>query len=234
MDALLVTTAACMLMSYLVCGIPFGLIVGKHMGGIDVREEGSGNIGMTNVARTVGSKAALITFACDVGKGFLCVLVSRILIGLVAIPGASMSPTGTLFASLTLVYACCVTGHVLSPYLGFKGGKGISVGFGAALALYWPIAFVMLVVFFVMVLPTHYISLGSLVAAITLPVQCLVFWRFTLWSTLPIIVAVALVVWAHRENVVRLIHGEENTFTIHIPDAAQRKRKVDPTERKED
>ena len=214
MDAFLVMTGICMVFSFAICGIPFGLIISERQG-VDVRQHGSGNIGMTNVARTLGGKAAGITFACDVGKGVVCALVSRILLGLVVPVGSTLAPTDPAFAAMTLVYACCVLGHVFSPYLNFKGGKGISVGFGAVLNMYWPVGAILMAVFLLLALPTRFISLGSVAAALSLPIQCLFLWHFTPWACLPMLIVTCVVVWAHRGNIVKLVRGEESRFTIN-------------------
>ena len=214
MDAFLVMLALCMAASIAICGIPFGLIVSQRMAGVDVREVGSGNIGMTNVARTVGGSAAAITFGLDVGKGVLSMALTRLLLGLVLPSNMALDHASTGFAALTVVYACCVAGHVFSPYLGFHGGKGISVGFGAALALWWPIGLCLLVVFMALALPTRYVSAGSIAAAVSLPIQCLLLWHVTPWATVPLAAVAAVVVWAHLSNIVKLMHGRESRFSV--------------------
>lgn len=214
MDAMLVVTAICMFGAFAVCGIPFGLLVGEKLGGVDVREHGSGNIGMTNVARSVGGRAAALTFACDFGKGLLWILLSKVVIGLTLPEGSFLIPTDPSFAALTLVYMCCVLGHVYSPYLNFKGGKGISVGFGAAVGLLWPMGFVAFALFLIIVLPSRYVSAGSIAAAISLPIQALFLWHFTPWATFPITVVACMVIWAHRENIIKLMNGQERRFVI--------------------
>ena len=129
-------TLICMCVSFALCGIPFGLLVARAQG-IDVRKVGSGNIGMTNVARSVGAGAAALTFALDVLKGTVCVLLARALLAYACLGGdwAQTAPQGAYGWSAALVWATCVCGHVFSPYLGFRGGKGISVGLGAGGAL---------------------------------------------------------------------------------------------------
>lgn len=214
MDAFLVVTVLCMAASFALCGIPFGLIVSRAMAGVDVREMGSGNIGMTNVARSVGGGAAALTFGLDVGKGVVAMLLSRLAIGAVLPSGVTLDHAAPGFAALTLVYACCVLGHVFSPYLGFHGGKGISVGFGAALGLYWPVGLCLLAVFLLLALPTRYVSAGSLAAAVTLPLQALLLWHITPWATLPLAIVAGVVVWAHRSNITKLMHGQESRFSV--------------------
>lgn len=236
MDAFLVVVAVCMAASFAVCGIPFGLLIAKWKGDVDVREVGSGNIGMTNVARTVGGGAAALTFACDVGKGTLSMVLSRAAINAFLVEGVTLEHTEPGFAALTLVYLCCVLGHVYSPYLGFHGGKGISVGLGAALGMYWPLGLSALFVFFLLVIPTGFISLGSIGAALSIPPEALFLWHFTPWATVPLCFVSIIVVFAHRQNILKLMHGEESRFSIKDrADKARRRRRgsVPPTERKE-
>ena len=113
-----------------------------------------------------------------------------------------------------MVFLGCILGHVFSPYLRFHGGKGIAVGFGAALGLYWPIGVGLLALFLVLVIPTRYVSLGSIAAAASLPVWCVVF-GFPAVSVAPVALAAVVVIWSHRENVRRLLHGEERRFAFH-------------------
>ena len=210
----LLLTLCCMAGSFAICGIPFGLLVARAYG-VDVRKVGSGNIGMTNVARSVGGKAAAITFALDVLKGTVCVLVSRLLLAQVCLGGdwALTTPQAAYGWSAALVWAACVCGHVFSPYLGFHGGKGISVGLGAGLGMCWPVALLALAVFLLVAIPSGYVSLGSICAAIALPSWAFVF-GFTTEALIPTIVVCAVVIWSHRENIGRLRAGTEKRFSI--------------------
>lgn len=202
--------------AYLVCGVPFGLLVAAVMGHVDVREVGSGNIGTTNVARSVGKGAAALTLLLDLGKGLVWMVVARFVLAFAFFGGDfySLDHTTALGAALCVVYLGCICGHVFSPYLHFHGGKGIAVGFGAALGLHWPVALGLLAVFLVLTLPTRYVSLGSVAAAASLPVWCAVL-GFPPVSLVPISVAAVIVIWSHRENVRRLIRGEERHFSFH-------------------
>ncbi len=202
--------------AYLVCGIPFGLLVSSAMAGVDVREMGSGNIGTTNVARSVGKGAAALTLLLDLGKGLLWMIVARLVLAFAVFGGdASSLDHGTAFgAALCVVFLGCICGHVFSPYLRFRGGKGIAVGLGAAIGLYWPVAVGLLVVFLVLTLPTRYVSLGSVAAAASLPAWCVVL-GFPAASIAPIALAAVIVIWSHRENVRRLLGGEERRFSFH-------------------
>lgn len=215
MGGLVMATALGALASFLVCGIPFGMLFAARMSGVDVRKSGSGNIGMTNVARTAGGKAAALTFACDVGKGVICMFLAKFIICSLCLGGdwAAIAYNGAFGWVGTTLYCACVLGHVFSPYLHFHGGKGISVGFGAALGMWWPIALGLLVIFLLLVIPTRYVSLGSVGAAISLPVQGAL-WHMSVPTLLPVVIVALVVVWAHRENIGRLVRGEERRFSL--------------------
>lgn len=209
-------TAVFTIVAYLVCGIPFGLVVAMAMGHVDVRTVGSGNIGTTNVARSVGKGAAAATLLLDLGKGLVCVVAARYGLAALALGGdvASLDHTTSFGTALAVVFLGCVLGHIFSPYLRFHGGKGIAVGFGAALGLYWPVGLGLLAVFLVLVIPTRYVSLGSVAAAASLPVWCAVL-GFPSASVAVLALGAAIVIWSHRENVRRLVHGEERRFAFH-------------------
>lgn len=215
-NSLWIWTAIAAVVSYLVCGIPFGLVIAAAMGHIDVRSVGSGNIGTTNVARSVGKKAAAATLLLDVLKGVVCVSAARALLAAVCLDGnAALLERGSeASVAVSVVFAACILGHVFSPYLHFHGGKGIAVGFGAALALHWPVAVGLLVVFVALAVPSRYVSLGSVAAALSLPLWCLAF-GFAPVSVAPVAVVALVVVWAHRENIRKLLHGEERRFAFH-------------------
>ncbi len=209
-------TVAAAFISFFICGIPFGLIIASRMNGIDVRKSGSGNIGMTNVARTAGGKAAALTFLCDVGKGVVCVLLSKFIIANLCFAGlwSELAFTASFGWVGSIVFAACVFGHVYSPYLHFHGGKGISVGLGAGLALWWPLGLGMFAVFLVLAIPTGFISLGSVAAALSLPIISAIV-GVTIPTLIPTIMVAAVVIWAHRENIGRLLRHEERRFSIH-------------------
>ncbi|MDO4797396.1 MAG: glycerol-3-phosphate 1-O-acyltransferase PlsY [Coriobacteriales bacterium] len=215
MDPLVLATIVGVVVSYFVCGIPFGLIIAARMSGIDVRKAGSGNIGMTNVAREAGGKAAALTFLCDVGKGTLCMVLSRLVIAQVCFGGNMdmLAVNGPFAWVVTTIFAGCVFGHVFSPYLHFKGGKGIAVGLGSSLGLHWPIGLSMLALFLVLAIPTHYISLGSIAAAASLPIFGFIFGIRGV-ALVPVVLVAIVVIWSHRENIGRLLRGEEHGFSI--------------------
>lgn len=205
--------------AYFVCGIPSGLVVAKRMGHVDVRTTGSGNVGSTNVARTVGKKAGALTLLLDVLKAAVSVLIGYVLIGLVGAGSLSLVTPGAQWDwMMALVYAFCIAGHVFSPYLHFHGGKGIAVGFGGAVALMPLVGLSLWIPFLLFALTTKRVSAGSVAAAISLPFLT---WAIVRPSTayVAVIACVAvIVVWAHRANIVKLIHGQEAPFSFKHTD----------------
>ncbi len=216
MTALVPSTIILVAIGYFLCGIPFGLLMGKRSAEhVDVRKVGSGNIGMTNVARAAGAKAAALTFVLDVGKGAVSMAIARAVMGTVTGLGFVGANVSSVVAPvLTLVFCANIFGHVFTPYLHFKGGKGISVGFGSALVMCWPLGLSMLAIFLLFVLPTKYISAGSVAAAIATPFLALLFGTTAVASVF-VFLPCTVVVWRHWENIKRLRAGTERKFTVH-------------------
>lgn len=216
MNALIPATLGLLALAYFLCGIPFGLVMGRHSAEhVDVRTVGSGNIGMTNVARAAGAKAAALTFLLDVGKGLASMLVARAVLGAVSGLGFAGATMGSQVGPLvTLVFCANILGHVFSPYLHFRGGKGISVGFGSALAMCWPLGLAMLAVFLAFTLPTRYISAGSVAAAVATPFLALLLGA-TPVASIFVFLPCLVVIWRHAENIKRLRAGTERRFTVH-------------------
>ena len=211
-----VLCAAACLVAYLICGIPTAYVLGRVMGKVDVRTVGSGNVGSTNIARSVGAKAGVLTLLLDVLKAVLAMFIGYGLVGFVGTGQgfAEVVPGGTYDWTMALVYMFCILGHVFTPYLKFKGGKGIAVGFGGALAL-MPLAGVSLLIpFLLFAVTTRYVSLGSIAAAVSLPF--LAAWIYHPSTAFLVIVTVValLVIWAHRSNIVKLVHGRESKFSF--------------------
>ena len=192
------TAAILVLIAYLIGSIPFGVIVGK-MRGFDPRAAGSHTIGMTNVARTGGASAAALTFVGDVLKGALPVAVAR----LIGFPPAILAWVG-LGAFL---------GSIASIFLGFSGGKGISAALGVWSVLApLPLLFA-LAAFGIVVAATRIVSLGSITAAIVL-VPAVAALSMPRPYVLLAIVMSALALVRHRQNIRRLMAGEEKPLTL--------------------
>ena len=192
--------------AYLIGGIPFGFLIGK-LRGIDVRTVGSKNIGATNVFRTVGKKWGLLAFFCDVMKGLVPTLVAKMLY-------AETMPEMPILVGIT-----CVAGHMLTPYMKFKGGKGVATAFGALIALMPATVGMAFALFAIVFACSHYISLGSCVAATALAVMVWIpFLDHAGYRDLPLCILVTLIaafiVWKHRSNIGRLVRGEENKIFL--------------------
>ncbi|MBO4709442.1 MAG: glycerol-3-phosphate 1-O-acyltransferase PlsY [Kiritimatiellae bacterium] len=191
--------------AYLVGGIPFGFLIGKARG-VDVRTVGSKNIGATNVFRTVGKKWGLIAFACDVLKGLLPTLAAR---------HFAAEPSWLPLA----VGVMCVVGHMLTPYMKFKGGKGVATAFGMLIGLAPALVGTAFALFAVVFAISHYISLGSISAAAFLMVAV---WFPILgtegYKNLPQCILVTLiaafVIFKHRANIGRLVSGTESKIYL--------------------
>ena len=178
--------------------IPFGVLITRLLGAEDPRKSGSGNIGATNVLRTSGWKSGVLTLLLDVLKGVAAILFARYVASRVSAP--TLEPIAALAA---------VLGHMYSPFTGFRGGKGVATGLGVfALLTPGPTALAALV-FILVVAATRYVSLGSMLAAATVPLA-------GFWMNYPTMVYTSsalislFVIWKHQDNIGRLMRGEEN------------------------
>lgn len=183
--------------AYLVGAIPFGVLVSRAFYGKDIRSAGSGNIGAANALRTLGRRGAVAVLLLDALKGFAPTLAANALIG----------ADGALVAAFA-----SVVGHCWSPFLGFKGGKGVATHFGALFALWWPAGIAFALVWLAVVLATGFASVGSMLGAAAMaPV---------LWFGLGRggmiygIVSALYIVYRHRENLGRLRSGTENRLRL--------------------
>lgn len=179
--------------------LPTGYLVARAYG-VDIRQVGSGNIGATNVLRSVSRWAGRGVFAVDLLKGFLPVFLAPVLLP-------------QLDSSITQIIAClcAVLGHNYTPWLGFRGGKGVATAAGGFLAICWPALLIIVMVWLVVFLLSHYVSLASIVGAAALPPLVFGFsgnWKFTAFATLVAVVTVL----RHKPNIQRLLAGTEHKF----------------------
>lgn len=211
---LIISLLLVMLGTFFVCGIPFGLLVG-HALGTDPRTVGSKNIGATNVSREINFFAGVLTALLDMAKGFVCTYFGVRIIALVLsvapvyfLPDGPSLPQYAWVSAFIFLAAIC--GHVFSPYLKFKGGKGIAVGFGAALGFSWPIALGLIVVWGLCCFPTRYVSVASIASAAALPfLAFFIYYPVTISFEIPLVLISIIVIWAHRKNLSRLRRGLE-------------------------
>lgn len=198
--------------AYMLGSVPFGLIIAKAHGK-NLRKIGSGNIGATNLSRALGRKWAYFCFSLDMLKGLVPVLTVAKFI--------SFPPNVTELFLVLSVSIAAVLGHIFPVYVKFKGGKGVATSFGVAVGL-WPYfticAGIAVVIWSVTVLISRYISLGSIIAALTFPVTLILAiilnpgWHFSnLWPLLIAAVAIPVIVTlCHRQNIKRLVAGTES------------------------
>ncbi|WP_028264260.1 glycerol-3-phosphate 1-O-acyltransferase PlsY [Atopobium fossor] len=214
-NPLLITVCLCV-GTYFICGIPFGLIITSLMTHTDIRSMGSGNIGSTNVGRSVGKVAAALTLLADTCKAMICSIAARELVTatLAATNRAATMPDGTWGWIGGMVVLAAIVGHVFSPYLHFAGGKGIAAGFGAIIGYAPLVAVGLLVVFLGLVLTTKLVSAGSVAAAVSMPFWMAVLYHALLHVLISVALASCIVIWAHRSNIVKLLHGEEKQFSF--------------------
>ncbi|MEX1117048.1 MAG: glycerol-3-phosphate 1-O-acyltransferase PlsY [Akkermansiaceae bacterium] len=221
----------CPLIAFLLGSIPFGLIIAKAKG-INIREHGSGNIGATNVLRVIGKKYGISCLLLDALKGFSPTVIAISLIQFEGMKNpmsiTALAPYAREFPMLTaqifqvVAGLCAILGHNYSPWVGFKGGKGIATSAGVLIAMMPAAIVILIVVWGVIFLTTRYVSLASIVAAAALPL-------LTLWGSwfdgkvqngtwnkplfvFSLIIAV-LAIWKHRSNIARLRDGTEHRFT---------------------
>ena len=206
--------------SYLVGSIPNSIIVSKLVKGIDIRKHGSGNAGGTNVFRVIGWKWGVLTILLDALKGAIVVVfIARLYLD--NFPFTNITP----FDDFTLVQIFCgvaaVIGHIWTVFAEFKGGKGIATAMGFLLTIITVDMLVAIGIFAIVVYLSRYISLGSIVAAISIPL-ILIFRENILGDNIPgystilpfVIALVMLVIYTHRANIERLINGSERRFSF--------------------
>jgi acyl phosphate:glycerol-3-phosphate acyltransferase len=186
--------------AYLIGGIPWGYLIGRFYGGIDLRSVGSGGTGATNALRTMGKGASIAVLMLDLLKGMLPVLAAGWL-------GAG----GWWQAAVAVA---TVAGHCWSPFIGFTGGKGVATGAGAAIAVCPPVALVVPLIAAI-VWATRYVSLGSLVGTATATVGTVLLaatGRAGWQVPVAVFLITAIIFWQHRGNIERLRAGTERKF----------------------
>jgi len=187
------------LIAYCLGAIPFGYLLVKFKTGTDVRTAGSGNIGATNVMRTTGRGAGILTLILDIAKGYTAVWIA-----------GRLSEGDVLWTSVAAVTV--MLGHAYPVFLGFKGGKAVASVVGAFLCLTPTALAVEIIIFVVMVVSTRHISMGSIVAAATLPLAVFLVARAPTPAVAAALIAGGFVIYRHSSNVTRLRAGTESVF----------------------
>ncbi|HZJ56721.1 MAG TPA: glycerol-3-phosphate 1-O-acyltransferase PlsY [Clostridia bacterium] len=184
---------------YILGNVSSSYLVGKLGSNIDVRQHGSGNLGTTNAYRVLGIKAGALVFIGDVIKGILATII-----GLLIVKDSSV---GGLIGGIA-----AVAGHNWPFLLGFKGGKGIATSFGTIIILFPLTAIILLAVVVLIIVLTGYVSLGSITAAVLLPILAIAF-RYNPWLIVGAFLLAALAILRHKANISRLLKGTENKIT---------------------
>ncbi len=193
------TLALLFIVAYLVGSIPFGLLVTKAKG-IDIKKVGSGNIGATNVKRALGLKWGIAVFAFDMGKGLAPALVAQ------QLDGRQWIWFLTGFAA--------VLGHVTSPFMKFRGGKGVATSLGMVVGSAPAVALVGIIVFSAVLAISRYVSLASIVGVLSALLAGIFLPDQSRYLIIGYAVLLLFVVMTHRANIRRLIEGTENKFTF--------------------
>jgi len=191
MQSMWIEIILAVLLGYLIGSIPFGLLLTRITGGGDLRQQGSGNIGATNVLRTGNKAIAALTLLLDIGKGAAAVYLASI-----ASPGLGV-----------LAGMGAFLGHLYPVWLRFEGGKGVATLLGVVTALIWQAGLVFALIWLGSLLIWRYSSVGGMLAAISVPISAVIMDKFAL---APMFIGFALLVlWKHRTNIERLLAGEE-------------------------
>lgn len=194
------------ILSYLIGSFSSAYWIGKWFFGINVKEEGSKNAGATNTFRLLGTGPAIIVLLIDFAKAFIAVKYIPYL----------FENTSTVISNIDyqiILGFAVVMGHVFPIFSNFKGGKGVASLVGVGIALYNPIIILIILILFVVVVAiSNFISLGSITAAITLPILTLIFQNDNLSLIIAAFIIAVFVVFMHRNNIKRLINGNENKF----------------------
>lgn len=203
--------------SYLLGSLNFSIILSKFVAKKDIREEGSGNAGATNMLRTYGKHFAIMTMIGDMLKVALAILIAFLILG---------APLEYFFkiaenkeAAITMInykeFAgfFCVLGHIFPLYFKFKGGKGVAACTGMVILVDWRIALILFIIFVITILVSKMISLGSIIIAVLYPVLIAVFYKELVLILIAVLFA-AIVIIAHRKNIKRILNGTENRFSM--------------------
>lgn len=207
MDGSWIRGGSLVLFAYFLGSVPFGILVTRIFDkNVSLRETGSGNIGATNVVRAAGKTAGVLTLLLDTGKGILPMVLTYMLVG-------------ENYLWLSLVGGAAFLGHVFPVYLNFKGGKGVATALGVVLSLSAVTTFLLVVLFGLILYFTRYVSLGSLCAAVALPILMALLGPPSRNVVTLCLVISFVVIYKHRENIHRLLTGQEAKFGAPKPPA---------------
>lgn len=194
------------IIAYFIGSISFSVIFSRKFAGFDVRDKGSKNAGSTNVLRTVGKKAALLTLLCDILKGVIAIVVAII--------------AGKIWTSLNveiLKYLAgffAILGHTFPIFFEFRGGKGVATALGVLITLNWKIGLICLIFAIIIIAFTRMVSVGSILSAVLYPILTIFMGDTNFVATIISILIALLVIFNHRENLKRIKNGTENKLSF--------------------
>lgn len=209
-----------LLAGYLLGSIPAGYLAGRWLRGLDIRQQGSGSTGATNVLRVVGKGPALMVLLVDVLKGTAAVLLARMVLSPLDGGGSASWSSDSWVVAAGLA---ALAGHIWPVWLGWRGGKAVATALGMLLGLAWPVGLACLGVFLAMLTVSRIVSLSSVTAALALPLLMLGWFQDQgvglRWPYLALaLLTSALVIWRHRSNMARLLAGSEPRLGQGRPD----------------
>lgn len=217
MDINIVSVAIGVIAAYFLGSIPTAVWFGKAFHGIDVRDHGSGNPGATNTFRVLGKRAGIIVMLSDIAKGLLATALAAGMMRLGYIEETNLVTAKLIFGIVA------VTGHIFSIFLNFKGGKGVATLLGMMIGIHYEVALLCIVVFLIVLLVSKYVSLASIIGALSFPTMLVFIPRFKTGEPLLIIFGFFLfvvILWTHNKNIRRMLAGEESkTYLIKKKDS---------------
>lgn len=200
------------IIAYAIGSINFSVIISRKMAGFDVREKGSGNAGTTNILRTVGKRAAIVTLICDILKGVVAILIAWIV--------GKIAKNADAVLLVQIAGLLVVIGHAFPIFFEFRGGKGVATSLGVLLTMNWKIGLICLIFAVVIIAVTRMVSMGSIGAAILFPILTLFIKEHYIveatgfkYFVFGILLAL-LVIFQHRENIKRIKNGTENKLSF--------------------
>lgn len=199
------------LSSYLIGSVSSAVIISKLMSGKDIREEGSGNAGATNMLRVHGKGAGALTLVCDILKGVIAILLSM----LFNMWLKSAAPESIFIGNLAYIAGFfAVLGHDFPVFFKFRGGKGVATSLGVVLMLNWKIGLIVLALALIIMIVSRYVSLGSITAAVSYPILVIGFMvgseKWNVFYILSAVLMALVLILKHHANISRLLKGEEN------------------------
>ena len=210
------------IIAYLIGSINFSILISKKKAGFDIREKGSGNAGTTNMLRSVGKGAAIVTLILDILKGVVTIWLS-IFYGFMLYKIWNINIDYAILVQVSGILV--IVGHTYPIYFGFKGGKGVATALGILLVTNWHIGIICLVFALVLIIVSRMVSVGAICAAILFPVLTLFSYESSFiepgnYMVFSIIIAI-IVCFNHRENIKRIMNGTENKISLKNKDKGE-------------